>query len=340
MQRVKTAVLGATGIVGQVFVWMLSRHEWFETSALIASDSKIGRLYGDEVHWQLPVPMPESARELALETLDPAALEHYGVRIVFSALPADVALDVEPKLTEHGFFVFSNASAMRHEAFVPILIPEVNPASLQLIEKQGFPENGFIVTNANCSATGIAVALAPLVRFGIREAFISTYQAVSGAGYPGLPALDISGNAIPHIRGEEEKITTELGKILGLETGIYPHCVRIPTRFGHLITVWLTLDQPVTRDEVIEAWHGLGSNIPSLPSRPDRTILYNGGADFPQPRMCFDGSPPGMSVFTGRLKTIENRIGFTLLVNNLVKGAAGGSIENAEYFIQTYGEKL
>lgn len=335
------AVLGATGLVGQVFVHMLADHPWFELSMVAASGSRTGKYYGNEVQWMLPAAMPGKVAKmkLAADIPDTRQLKKQGIEIIFSALPAAVAQTIEPGLRENRFYVFSNASALRYENDVPILIPEVNPEALDRIEKQGFPQKGFAVTNANCSTTGLAVALAPLKKFNIKEVFVSTYQSVSGAGYPGLSALDIMGNTIPYIQQEEEKMIIELKKILQLGAEIYPHCIRIPVPFGHLETVWLTFENPVAESDILEAWESFRLKNTKLPTSPRKPVQYVDKDDFPQPRMSFWGSPPGMQVFTGRLRKIKNKIGFTLLVNNLVKGAAGGSIQNAELFLDVYGKK-
>ncbi len=338
-KKIKTAVLGATGVVGQVFVQMLTNHKWFEPTVITGSDSREGKYYGEEVRWVLPDPLPEPAKKQILETPDIELLKKRDVKIVFSALPADVAKTLEPGLRENGFYVFSNAGALRYENNVPILIPEVNPGTLEWIKKQGYPEKGFVITNANCSTTGLAAALAPLKKFGIKELFVSTYQSISGAGYPGLSSLDIMGNTIPYIHREEEKMKEELEKILELDAAIYPHCVRVPVLFGHLETVWMTLEKPVETSDILDAWQTFefdNANTPSLPRCP---VVYNDDPHFPQSKMSFWGSPPGMQVFTGRLRKEKDKIGFSLLVNNLVKGAAGGSIANAELFINEYGEK-
>lgn len=338
-EKINTAVLGASGVVGQVFVQMLTNHKWLEPTVITGSDSREGKYYGDDVQWVLPDPLPEPARKLKLETPGIDLLKKRNIKIVFSALPAHVAKTLEPELRENGFYVFSNAGALRYDDNVPILIPEVNPGTLGWIEKQGFPGNGFVVTNANCSTTGLATALAPLKKFGIKELFVSTYQSISGAGYPGLSSLDIMGNAIPYIHGEEEKMKSELRKILELDAAIYPHCVRVPVLFGHLETVWMTLENPVETPDILDAWQTFefeNANVPSMPRYP---VVYDDNPQFPQSKMSFWGSPPGMQVFTGRLRKENQKIGFSLLVNNLVKGAAGGSIANAELFIDKYGYK-
>jgi aspartate-semialdehyde dehydrogenase len=337
-KKINIAVLGATGVVGQVFIHLLSHHPWFELTMISGSVSRNGKTYGHEVQWLLPVPMPEIVENMKLEALHVDMLKNQEIKIIFSALPANVAKTVEPELRENHFYVFSNASALRYETGVPILIPEVNPQALQCIEEQGFPGKGFVVTNANCSTTGLAAALGPLRKFCIKEVFVSTYQSVSGAGYPGLPALDIIGNTIPYIPEEEEKMDMELKKILQFEADIYAHCVRIPVLFGHLETVWLSFENPIETDDILEAWQANEFKLdgPSLPSLPQQPVVYMNHEFFPQSRMSFWGFPSGMQVFTGRLRKEGDKIGFTLLVNNLVKGAAGGSIANAELFIHNY----
>ncbi len=336
-QRIDVAVLGATGVVGQVFVQHLVNHPWFRPAVLTGSGRRDGKNYARQVRWALPDPLPEAAKDLRLENLDVASLKERGIKIIFSALPSDVAAEVEPGLREQGFFVFSNAGALRYEPDVPILIPDANPESLEWIERQGYPESGFVVTNANCSTTGLAVALAPLKEFGLKEIFVSTYQSISGAGYPGLPSMDILGNAVPYIRNEEEKMIEEVQKILDIDAPVFPSCVRIPVVFGHLETVWLTCERQVDASDVLEAWNSYHCPTCHLPTMPKLPVLYRDEPDFPQTRLSFQGEPAGMQVFTGRLRKVGDRIGFTLLVNNLVKGAAGGSIANAELFLDTYG---
>lgn len=338
--KVKVALLGATGLVGQVFIHLLSQHPFFELAVITGSDSREGKRYGDEVNWNLPFPLAENAKDLQLESPDlqqlKKVLTQRNIHIVFSALPADVAKTVEPALRDFGCYIFSNASAMRYDENVPILIPEVNPDALQLIEKQGYPQKGFVVTNANCSTTGLVVALAPLKQFGIQEVFVSTYQSISGAGYPGVPALDIMGDLIPFIRQEEEKMIIEFKKIMELEAAVFPHCIRVPVPFGHLETVWITCNATVTPETIIKAWQEYTQQELVGPTFSRFPVQYIEQESFPRPSMSFWGTPPGSQVFTGRVRQVNGKIGFSLLVNNLVKGAAGGSIQNAELFINQY----
>jgi len=340
MAKVKVALLGSTGIVGQVFVWILSRHELFDLVYISASESKCGKKYKDAVNWLLPYQLPIEIINHNINAIDYDKLKANGIKIIFSALPTEVAAVIEPKLKNLGFWVFTNASAMRYNNDVPILIPEINLKSISLIEKQGYPREGFVIANANCSVTGLSLALAPLMKFGITELYVSTYQSVSGAGYPGLSALDISGNVIPLIRGEEEKIILELRKILETNINVFPFCLRVPTLIGHLETVWIKFKMSVAEKDILETWQSFGSADIRTPSIPANPIIYTDSEDLPQTKMSFNGNPPGMPVYTGRLKDHNGRFGFVLLVNNLVRGAAGGSIANAEAFLSRYGNTL
>jgi aspartate-semialdehyde dehydrogenase len=246
---------------------------------------------------------------------------------------------VESELREKGFFVFSNASAHRYDEDVPILIPEVNIEELTGIKNQMIKYNGVIVTNANCSTTGLAVALAPLKNNGILDVFVSTYQSISGAGYPGVASLDIMGNIVPFIDKEENKIQVELQKIFKSHINIFPFCARVPVIFGHLETVWVRFKKHVELEGIKKSWQDFKIE-PSTTSIPDRPVQYLKGDYLPQNKISFRGDPPGMPVFTGRLKKEGDYIGFVLLVNNIVKGGAGGSIQNAELFKKLYGELL
>ncbi|RKX90655.1 MAG: aspartate-semialdehyde dehydrogenase, partial [Spirochaetes bacterium] len=253
-KKIKTALFGATGAVGQVFMWMLHDHPWFELTRVVASESREGKDYGSEVHWILPQEIPEEILSLEIASFNIEEMKEQGIQIVFSALPNHIAKEIEPRLIEAGFAVFSNASNYRYTENVPILIPEANMDQLNWIEKQGYPEKGFIITNANCSTTGLAVAMAPLRKFGIKDVIVSTYQSVSGAGHPGLSALDITGNVVPFIGGEEEKMRKEFRKILSVDVDIHPFCVRVPVMFGHLETVWVEFEQDVDLADIEKAW--------------------------------------------------------------------------------------
>ncbi len=335
-QKIKVAVMGATGAVGQVFMWMLAHHPWFEPVYVTASASRVGLKYATTVHWVMPFEMPAHIKEVVVQEFNIEAMKNAGVKIVFSALPSEVANEAEPQLRDNGFYVFSNAASRRYEPNVPILIPEANIDQLASIEAQGYPESGFVVTNANCSTTGLAMAVAPLVKFGIKEIMMHSYQSVSGAGYPGLSSFDITDNCIPFIKGEEEKVEKEIKKILRVECDVNCYTVRVPVMFGHLEAVWLDLEEDVSLDQVIEEWKNF-SVVSGLPSAAAQPVEYSSAPAFPQPKYAFWGNPSGMVIYTGRLKKRGNKIGFLLLVNNVVKGAAGGSIQNAEAFVKQYG---
>ena len=289
-KKFKVAVIGATGAVGQVFMWMLSDHPWFELSYVTASAARVGQKYGATVHWVMPFEMPECLRDMEVREFNFEAMKKAGVQIVFSALPAAVAREAEPQLRANGFYVFSNAAAMRYDSDVPILIPETNSEQLDLIRNQGYPQTGFVVTNANCVTTGLAMTLAPLRKFGIRNITINSYQSVSGAGYPGLSSFDITDNCIPYIGGEEEKIEKEIKKILSIDPEVYAYTVRVPVMFGHLETVWLDFDQEVETDDVIRAWEGF-REAAELPSTPAQPVVYSDEPTFPQPKYAFWGNP-------------------------------------------------
>ena len=335
-KKINVAVMGATGAVGQVFMWMLADHPWFEVTYATASATRVGLKYASTVHWVMPFEMPEKVKETVVQEFNIDAMKEAGVKIVFSALPAEIAREAEPQLRDNGFYVFSNASSMRYDPNVPILIPEANLDQLDLIKKQGYPEKGFVVTNANCSTTGLAMALAPLMKYGIKSVTMHSYQSVSGAGYPGLSSFDITDNCIPYIGGEEEKVEREIKKILAFDPEVFCYTVRVPVMFGHLEAVWIDTEKDLSIEEVKEAWSAFKLEA-EYPSSAEHPVQYGEANTFPQPKYAFWGKPSGMVVYTGRLKKKNGKIGFILLVNNVVKGAAGGSIQNAEAFVSKYG---
>ncbi len=340
-KKIKVALVGATGLVGQAFYYLLSEHPYFELSVLMASDKREGEKYQESVKWLLPVFPKTKDQNLEIRKYSISLLKKNKIKIVFSALPAEVAKRVEKELAEEGFFVFSNSSAYRYEDNVPILIPEINPDSINLIKKQGWPRKGIIVTNSNCSTSGLALSLAPLRGVGIEEVYVSTYQAISGAGFPGLSAMEIYGNILPYIKQEEEKIKKETFKLLGENFKIYPTSVRVPVLFGHLETVWIKFkSREISKEDIISLWDKSNKKRFSLPSLPDKSIIFSDIPDYPQPALSFKGEPAGMSVLIGRLRKENNRFGYILLVNNLLRGAAGGSVLNAELFVKKYGEVI
>ncbi|MCS7130125.1 MAG: aspartate-semialdehyde dehydrogenase, partial [Archaeoglobaceae archaeon] len=246
-------VLGATGMVGQKFVQLLENHPWFKVKSLAASEKRIGRKYGSEVEWLISANIPEYAKDVEMVPLDPKQVD---ADIVFSALPAEIAREVEPKFAEAGFVVSSNASAFRMEEDVPLVIPEVNADHLRLIEvqKKRRKWDGFLITNPNCTSTMFVITLKPLMKFGLKSVRMASMQALSGAGYPGVPSLAITDNIIPFIKNEEEKCESEPLKMLGTFKGdriefakfkISASCHRVPVLDGHTEAVWVEFEQDV-----------------------------------------------------------------------------------------------
>ena len=338
--RYKVCVLGATGMVGQKFVQLLENHPWFKVSALAASERRIGKKYGNEVEWIVSQNIPEYAREIEMVPLDPKQID---ADIVFSALPAEIAREVEPKFAEAGFAVSSNASAFRMHEDVPLVIPEINSEHLGLIEVQKRKRNwdGFIITNPNCTSTMFVITLKPLLdRFGIKSVRIASMQALSGAGYPGVPSLAITDNVIPFIKNEEEKCESEPLKILGkfkdekIEPAnfkISASCHRVPVLDGHLEAVWVELEKNVSIDEVKDAFRSLKPL--DLPSSPKEVIVIREEPDRPQPRLDRD-TGNGMSVVVGRIRKDAWGIKYMVLGHNTVRGAAGASILNGELLVK------
>jgi aspartate-semialdehyde dehydrogenase len=341
--KIAVSVLGATGTVGQKFIRLLAEHPWFEVAAVAASSASAGRPYGEVVRWREPVPLPERIAALTVrECVPPLAGP-----IVFSALDAEVAGPIEQAFAAAGAHVVTNARNHRMDADVPLLIPEANLEHLALVDRQraarGWP--GAILANPNCSTAALALALAPLHRaFGIEKLFVSTMQAVSGAGYPGVASLDILGNVVPHISGEEEKIERESRKILGTlgPEGVEPaafavsaHTNRVATIEGHLATVSVGLRRRVTPDEAVAALRGFraGPRIACLPSSPDPPVEVDLRADRPQPRLDLERGG-GMAVTVGRVRAcpiLDLRL--VLLGHNTIRGAAGQAVQIAELLV-------
>ena len=342
--RIPVAILGATGAVGQRMVQLLAGHPTLRLAEVAASERSQGKSYLEATRWFLPGDVPEEARGLVVKAVD-GKLES---RIVLSALDAAVADTVEPLQASHGRLVVSNTKSFRMKDDVPLLIPEVNADHLALLDSQEWrASGGGIVTNPNCVVVGLAMALAPLHRaFGIEAVCVTTLQALSGAGYPGVPSLDALGNVIPFIDGEEQKIEIEPAKILGkLEEGRvvpadFPISVsvnRVPVRDGHTESVFVRLVRPAPLGEIraaLEAFTGEPQRL-GLPSAPPRPIVVRDERDRPQPvRDVEEGH--GMVVTVGRLRTdpvYDAR--FTLLVHNTIRGAAGAALLNAELLAAT-----
>jgi len=345
MKKVQVAVLGATGMIGQRFVQLLEDHPYFEIGGLYASERSEGKSLG-EVMKLKGIPFHEDTLSMRIETLEPKAIAKR-CRAAFSGLPSDVAGDYETSLAQEGVAVFSNAASHRMEPDVPLLIPEVNPDHLELVKKQAtFGNGGFLVTNANCSTTGLAVPLqAVYKKFGLKACYVSTYQAVSGAGYPGVPSLDILGNVVPFIKNEEEKMEEEIHKMLGVykngklkfaEFDMIASCARVPVVDGHLESAVLKLGKDADAAAVIKTLEAFRSEPQKLklPTAPVRPIIVRKEENRPQPAAdALAGEPErarGMAVSVGRVRESKGYIKFWLLSHNTLRGGAGGSVLNAE----------
>lgn len=337
---IDVAILGATGAVGQRFIQLLEGHPWFRVRELVASDRSAGRRYGDAARWILSGNAPEDVAGITVLPLDSALQSP----LVFSALPGDIAQEVEWRLAEAGHTLCSNASAYRMHEHVPILLPEVNADHVRLIDAQRriYGWSGGLATNSNCTAAPVTMALAPLRRFGIEAVQVVSLQAISGAGYPGVPALDITDNVIPYIGGEESKLELEPRKMLGavggdaidlLDCVVSATCTRVPVIDGHLVSVSVRFAEPVAEAELRAAWADFrGPNpVPDLPSAPDRPLVVRDEPDRPQPRRDRDAGG-GMATVIGRLRPCPVMGGwkFVAMAHNTVRGAAGCSILNAE----------
>ena len=338
--KLSVGILGATGIVGQRFIQMLERHPWFEVAWLAASDRSEGRPYAEAVRWRLKTAIPP---DVAGMTLAPAKPEG-APKIIFAALDSSIARELEPQFAAGGCAVVSNSSALRMQADVPLVIPEVNADHIRLIDKQSWrsKSGGYVVTNPNCSAIGLALALAPLHRrFTLETVMAVTMQAVSGAGYPGVPSLDILGNVIPYIANEEEKMEEETQKLLGTLNGaridpapfaMSAQCNRVAVEDGHTESIAVRLKQKAQPQEIIAAWNDFRAEPQQLrlPSAPERPVVYMTAADRPQPRFDCDLGG-GMTTAVGRLRkcnVLDWK--FTSLSHNTIRGAAGAALLNAE----------
>ena len=339
-QKIPVGILGATGVVGQRFIQLLEDHPWFEVAWLAASDRSAGQMYGDAVRWRLKTPIPEHIRKMPVSPAEPNGAPH----VIFAALDSGIARELEPKFAEAGCAVVSNSSAFRMQQDVPLVIPEVNPDHLVLIEQQSWRKKsgGFIVTNPNCSAIGLVVALAPLhQKFGVESLFVATMQAVSGAGYPGVASLDILGNVIPYIANEEEKMEEETKKLLGqldsnhiqdADFSMTAHCNRVAVEDGHTESVSVKLKQKADFEAVLAAIRDFKSKPHEMgcPLAPEHPLVYDAAPDRPQPRFDLDRGN-GMTVSVGRLRPcgmLDYK--FTVLSHNTIRGAAGAALLNAE----------
>jgi aspartate-semialdehyde dehydrogenase len=340
MSAISVGILGATGMVGQQFVALLADHPWFKVDWLGASQRSEGKAFRDATAWRLPGHPPDDVAGRTVEAATPGRAP----KLVFSGLDASVAGDIEADFARAGHIVVSNSRNYRMEATVPLLVPEINADHLALLDAQGaaLGWKGRIVTNPNCAAVVMAMALAPLRQFGLQTAIVTTLQAISGAGYPGVASWDILGNIIPHIGGgEEEKIETELNKILGSLSGgqVAPHAVkisatttRVPVQNGHTVSVSVGLDHRPAPQAIIDAWTSFRGRPQALglPSAPPRPVVYLTEANRPQPILDVNRDG-GMTVTVGRLRPCPLfDYKCVTLGHNTIRGAAGAAILNAE----------
>ena len=339
-RKIPIGILGATGVVGQRFIQMLEHHPWFEVAWLAASDRSEGKVYAEAARWRLKTPVPEPVAKMLVSPATPEGAP----KVIFAALDASIAAELEPRFADAGCAVVSNSSALRMKEDVPLVIPEVNAGHIKLIDGQGWRKKsgGYVVTNPNCSAIGLVLALAPLhQRFGLETVMAVTMQAVSGAGYPGVASLDILGNVIPFIRNEEEKMEEETHKLLGQLNGskVIPgafamsaQCNRVAVEDGHTESVSIRLKTKANAEEIIAAWNGYRAEPQELklPSAPERPVVYVEATDRPQPRFDVDMGA-GMTTVVGRLRpcgVLDWK--FTVLSHNTIRGAAGAALLNAE----------
>jgi aspartate-semialdehyde dehydrogenase len=340
MSKIAIGILGATGVVGQRFIQMLEHHPWFEVAWLAASDRSEGKTYAEAVRWRLKTALPANIASMKVSPATPEGAP----KIIFAALDASIAAEMEPRFADAGCAVVSNSSALRMQSDVPLVIPEVNAGHIGLIGIQAWRKKsgGYVVTNPNCSAIGLVLALAPLQqRFGLDAVMAVTMQAVSGAGYPGVASLDILGNVIPYIRNEEEKMEEETLKLLGQMNGskIIPaafamsaQCNRVAVEDGHTESISIRLKTKAKSEEIIAAWNEYRAEPQQLklPSAPERPVVYVDANDRPQPRFDVEMGA-GMTTVVGRLRpchVLDWK--FTVLSHNTIRGAAGAAVLNAE----------
>lgn len=341
MKKINVGILGSTGMVGQRFIEMLTNHPYFNLKVLMGPKELSGKPFGQVCNWLISGDMPESVRSMVVKEAKPEAIIDDEIEIVFSAVPADVAKELEPKFALAGYKVFSNASTFRLEKDVPLLIAEINPEHLELIKSQQTKRGwkGFIVTNPNCTTIIMALVLKPLFdAFGIKEVIVSTMQAVSGAGYPGVASLDIIDNVLPYIREEEEKVEKEPLKILDADFKISASCHRVATTDGHLKDLHISLGRPASITEIKGVLADFGKNFKKLPSSPEKLLIVTDDPFRPQPKLDRLAGR-GMSITIGRIRedsVLENGVKMNILGHNTIRGAAGQSILNAELWTENY----
>ena len=339
MQKIEVGILGATGMVGQHFIKFLQGNPWFDVKWAGASDRSAGKKYHEATRWRLDGTMPASVADLTVEDSKPGNAP----RLLFSAMDASVATEIERAFAEAGHVVVSNSKNHRMEPDVPLLVPEINPDHLKLIPEQQRKRGwkGQIVTNPNCSTVVLTMGLGPLKQFGITRVVVTTMQAISGAGYPGVPSMDINANVIPFIGGEEEKMQQETQKILGeyrgghiepLAARVSAHCNRVPVVDGHTVTVSVELSAKPSEQDILAAFRSFSSEPQKrkLPSAPPHPVIYMEQADRPQPRRDVERER-GMAAFVGRLRPCPVfDWKFVAMAHNTVRGAAGAAVLNAE----------
>jgi len=332
-------ILGATGMVGQRYIQLLENHPWFEVTWIAASDRSSGKPYGEAAKWRLDTPLPERIANMTVSAAEPEGAP----KIVFASVDTAFARELEPKFAAAGCAVVSNSSAFRMAPNVPLVLPEVNAEHLHLIEEQSWRKEsgGYIVTNSNCTVMGPVLALKPIAdRFGIKQIFATSMQAVSGAGYPGVASMDILDNVVPYIANEEEKMEEEMLKLLGKLDGhavkplvarMSASCNRVPVVDGHTVSISVKLAKKATHEEILAAWAEFrplaGQNLPSAPDQP---VQWAPQPDRPQPRLDRNRGN-GMAATVGRLRpcgVLDWK--FTVLSHNTIRGAAGATILNAE----------
>jgi len=334
---INVGVLGATGAVGQRFVELLADHPWFNLSTLAASERSAGKPYSKVVNWRLETPFPENIEKIKVVPTSPKAMKD--VDIVFSALPAEIATETEREFADAGIAVCSNASSHRMEPTIPLVVPEVNPDHLGLIDVQrDAGRDGFIVTNPNCSTIMMVTALAPLRTFKFTDVQVATMQAISGAGFAGVAAMAIYDNVIPYIGKEEEKMESETLKIMGTLKGksvknapfkVSASCHRIPVIDGHTMAVWIDIKEPV--EKLSKAFRDYKPPIKGLPTQPKESVhFFAEEPDRPQPRLDRMRGD-GMTVSVGRLR---EGVRFVAMGHNTIRGAAGASVLNAELIMK------
>jgi aspartate-semialdehyde dehydrogenase len=326
-------------MVGQRYIQLLENHPWFEITWLAASDRSSGKRYAEAAKWRLDTVLPDRIARMTVSPADPATAP----KIIFASVDAAYARELEPRFADAGCAVLSNSSAFRMTPNVPLVIPEINADHLHLIEEQPSRKNsgGYMVTNPNCSTIGLVIALKPIQeRFGIEQIFVTTMQAVSGAGYPGVASMDILGNVVPFIGSEEEKMEAETLKLLGklqggsvtpLRAKITAHCNRVAVEDGHTECVSIKTTRPATREQILAAWAEFRPLAgQDLPTAPDPPVLFVDQPDRPQPRLDRNRGN-GMAATVGRLRPcglLDWK--FVVLSHNTVRGAAGATILNAE----------